>query len=274
MKIENILVANDVDEFIELLFKEVFEVRTQQYYKGELYEGFNIQLPKIKKSNFKEMNGIFKIFYMAESKAKKIFLGDNNKYDYENYRQQSREFVFEGLYSILHGEHNHKLEKDLQINSVENIKRIVTDKKLNSKFINYLLTFVELKLKNLSQSKSNPDFYFNPREGYKPIYYNYIDSEEENIQIEDNEEENKNGEITDYFFTNIFPSLSDNQQKFITKALEYGIRNQEIRDRRNRLLYNVDAVKNYKRNIRKRVSKIIKEDENIKNKNGRFIISK
>ena len=272
MKIENILVAKNVDEFIELLFREVFEVRTKQYYKGELYEGFNIQLPKIKKSNFKEMHGFFKMFYMAESKAKKIFLGDNNKYDYENYRQQSREFLFEGLYAVLHGKHNEKLENDLKINSVEDIKRIVQNKKLTIKFTNYILTFVQMKLRELSQSKSNPDFYYDPKEGYVPIYYNYIDSEEENIQIEDKGSENKSGEFTEYFFNNIFPSLSINQQMFIHDALEYGIFEQEIRDYKGKLLYDKDQIKNYKRNIRKRMDKILNEDTRILLKNNRFCI--
>ena len=273
MKIENILVAKNVDEFIELLFREVFEVRTKQYYKGELYEGFNIQLPKIKKSNFKEMHGFFKMFYMAESKAKKICLGDNNKYDYENYRQQSREFLFEGLYVVLHGKHNEKLENDLKINSVEDIKKIVQNKKLTIKFTNYILTFVQMKLRELSQSKANPDFYYDPKEGYVPIYYNYIDNEEENIQIEDNKgSENKSGEFTEYLFNNIFSSLAINQQMFIHDALEYSIFEQEIRDYKGKLLYDKDQIKNYKRNIRKKMDKVLNEDTHIQVKNNRFSI--
>ena len=272
MKIENILVAKNVDEFINLLFEEVFEVREQSFYDGELYYNYHVQLPKVQKKNFNNMHGFFKMFYIAESKSKKMCLGDNNKYDYENYKQQSREFLFEALHVVLHGKHNEKLENDLKINSVEDIKRIVQNKKLTIKFTNYILTFVQMKLRELSQSKANPDFYYDPKEGYVPIYYDYIDNEELNIQIEDKGSENKSGEFTEYFFNNIFPSLSINQQMFIHDALEYGIFEQEIRDYKGKILYNKDQIKNYKRNIRKRMDKILNEDKNIQLKNNRFSI--
>lgn len=272
MKIENILVAENVDELIELLFEEVLDVREQSYYDGELYYSYNVNLPKIKKSNFNTMHGFFKIFYIAESKAKKIFLGDNNKYDPENYKQQSREYLFLALDSVLHGEHNAKLEKDLKINSVDDVKKIIKNKKLTVKFTNYILTYVQMKLRELSQSKSNPDFTYDKNEGYIPIYYDYIDNEELNIQLEEKGNINKSGEFTEYFFRNIFPSFSMNQQKFIHDALEYGIFEQEVRNYKGELLYNTNQIKNYKRNIRKKMNSILEEDNNIELKNGRYVI--
>ena len=176
--IDEVLKKETVDEIIDEMCKQAYNVKLFTYHNIDRFEGIYIQLPYVPNSKFKSMHPFIKLFWNTQQKANKIVLGDTNKEDYENGRQEALLFLIESLQEVFNGCKNEKLEDALKIYSVDDIKRIARDKKLTRRLCNHILSCVENKVRKFTQKKSNPDFYYDSHnDKYVNVYYKYLDAD-------------------------------------------------------------------------------------------------
>ena len=259
--INDILRANTIDEIINIIFLSV-------YNQNESY-GYSIELKKMEKEEFNKLHRFYKLPFLVEKKAKDIILGETNISDNENRLQESRYILIKALKDIFTGSKNDKLENDLKINSIDDIKRIAKDKELTRRLCNYIFLYVELCLKTYTHKKDNPDYeYIRKDNQYKKINYVYLDKaidEDENkiIQIPYEEITNSTGEMTKYILKEYFKYLTNKQQIFVKNAIEFGIIDGKIRNYQNEILYTKQDIQYYKNSIKKNLEKKIEQDINI-----------
>lgn len=298
LEVDFLLQANSIDDLIERIFVGAYKVKYFDYYreKNRTSLGYYIDLPDLSKKKFDEMHSMYRLHYNCKKKISKIFLGDTNLNDYESNKAEIRLYLFEALKMVFNGEKNDRLEKSLQINSLDDIKRIIKSKNKSKKLCNYIITIVENKARNKSQQMDNPDFYYNKStKKYSAIYYNYLDNtsyeyEDERGRKQINKtwleldeksnimaEENKIGEFTTYIFENYINDevLTESQMRFIRTFLVYETRSDgAIYNDENVQLYSRQHVYKMKKEIKKRLIKKIQENEIIQeNEKGRMYLN-
>lgn len=272
--VEKCVKAKTIDEFIEKLYAEAYDVREVCYPNREEKIGIIMQLPKLKREAFNDLHPFFKMFYVAEKKSKKIFPGKIARSDREAYIQEARALLYATLKEMCCGVYNNKLEFFLQVHSMFSLYTISRNETLSNKFVGYILECVDLKLRKLSQSTENPDFSYNWRVGYNEMDYIYLDDENNNIDISDENYQNENGELTKYIYDCVFPKLTKKQKQFVENALKYNIIDSVIKDLEGNLLYSNKDVYNMKQLIKKKFAEIVENDPNIEFQNGRYILKK
>lgn len=297
LKLDFLLEATSIDDLIARIFEGGYKVKHFDYYKekNRTSLGYYISLDDLSKKQFDSMHPFYRLHYNCNKKISKIFLGDTNASDYENSKAEIRLYLFEALKIVFYGEKNDKLEKSLQINSLDDIKSIIKSQNKSKRLCNYIVTIVENKARKRSEQKDNPDFYYDStKQKYEAIYYNYLDNTDYMTKDEVGRdvinktwidldkkseiisEENKTGEFTTYIFENYINSevLTKFQLKFVSTFLMYETNSDgAIYDNENNQLYTKQHVYKMKQEIKKRLIKKIKEDEIINEKeNGRLFL--
>lgn len=297
LRVDFLLEANSIDDMIARIFEGGYKVKYFDYYKPKKRTslGYYISLDDLSKKQFDSMHSFYRLHYNCNKKISKIFLGDTNSSDYESNQAEIRLYLYEALRMVFYGENNDKLEKSLQINSLDDIKSIIKSQNKSKKLCNYIITIVENNAKYKSKQKDNPDFYYNhSTKKYESIYYNYLsntdyETEDERgmkvinktwLELDEKSnimsEENKTGEFATYIFENFMNSevLTDSQCRFVSTFLMYEISSDgAIYDDENNQLYSKQHVYKMKKEIKKRLLKKIEEDEIIKeNEKGRLTL--
>lgn len=298
LEVDFLLEANSIDDLIARIFEGAYKVKYFDYYKekNRTSLGYYIDLPDLSKKKFDEMHSMYRLHYNCKKKISKIFCGDTNLNDYESNKAEVRLYLFEALKMVFNGEKNDKLEKSLQINSLDDIKTIIKSKNKSKKLCNYIITIVENKARKKSQQIDNPDFYYNKStKKYESIYYNYLDNT--NYETEDERgrkvinktwleldeknkiisEENKTGEFATYIFSSYINDevLTESQMRFVRTFLMYETRSDgAIYNDENVQLYSRQHVYKMKKEIKKRLIKKIQENEIIQeNEKGRMYLN-
>lgn len=272
---KKLLNCQTIDEIISTIFEVAYNEKYMQVYDREIIDGYYIELKNLNPNKFDKLHPFYKLPFVAENKGKNIILGSTNESDYENRLQESRSILCSVLFDVFKGNKNDKLEDQLKISSVDDLKRIIADDRLSKKMYKYLIQYVSLSLRTYTHQKSNPDYSFSNNK-YEKIEYEYLDndSEESNpIQLEYKENDCKTGDMTTYILDTYFEYLTNKQKIFVNAAIEYGILNSCVRDYDNNVIYNINDIKKYKKNIKKRIEGMIENDRHIQqNASGRWII--
>lgn len=258
-----------MNEIIDKIFEKTYSVLEDEYYY--------IQLKSFRKQEFENLHCFYRLPYVVEQKAKKIITGENLSADYENRLQESRYILFDVLDQVFNGDKNEKLEKELRVDSLQDLQIIIKSESLSRKLCNYIITYVEISLRKYTQKKSNPDYYYYNNE-YVNVNYEYIDSENDSdySYLEKikycNTVEYGTGDLSKYILNSYMGDLTTKQQIFVKNFICYGAcLDGTIRDHDNKLLYSKQNVLRYKQCIRKRIEKKIDEDIHIDISNGRWI---
>lgn len=266
--------CNTVNEIIEEIFKKCLLVRYSKKDDGSELYGYYLSLRSLPKNKINKLSQIERLFYNASSKCSNTMLGLQNEADYQNYLAQSWLYIYECLLNVFTGAVNDKLNDDIKCYSLDDVKRILNDEKLCSQLCSYCITYVGLSFKTLSKSKSNPDYYI-ANGKYVPVKYNFVDDENSEIKYSDLFEEEhvkETGDLSCYILETYWDKLTRKQQLFSAVFLEFGVdKHGNICDLENRVLYIKQEVNGYKNAIRKRLEKLIAEDNHIDLVNGRFV---
>lgn len=264
----DLLSCQTVDEVIETIFEKSYCISEEDYYY--------MQLKNFHKEDFDNLHCFYRLSYIVEQKAKKIILGENLSVDYENRLQEGRYILFDVLDQVFNGDCNEKLEMELEINSLEDLKKIIKSELLSRRLCNYILQYVEISLRKYTQQKSNPDYYYYNNE-YVNINYEYVDAENDSDynpleKITYCSIEYGTGDMSRYILKTFMKDLTVKQQIFVKNYLLYEVCSDgAIRNHDNLLLYSKQNVLRYKQCIRKRLEKKIEEDLHIDISNGRWI---
>lgn len=272
--LKRLLECMTIDEIISCIFEVAYNEKYMQVNDKQIILGYYIELKNLNPNNFEKLHPFYKLPFVSESKAKKIILGSTNDSDSENRLAEVRSILCSVLFSVFNGCNNDKLEKELRINSVDDLKRIIENDRLSKKMYKYIIQYVDLKLRSYTHLTSNPDYYFSNNK-YEKIEYEYLDNDSEDketIQLVYEENDYRTGDMTNYIIDTYFEYLTNKQKLFVQKAIEYGILNQQISDHDNNIIYTKDDIKQYKRNIKKRIEGMIENDRYIQqNASGRWI---
>lgn len=281
-----VLAQNRIEDVIDNIFEQSYEIRDRDYRVNENHDsGFYIVLSDVSDSIFKSMHPIFRLHYLCENKVKKIMLGDTNNSDSQDKEGWSRLFVLESMYYIFNSKRNSSLEDELKINSIDDIKNILSDNQKSTKLANYILGEVENKARELTRNSSNPDYSWDSKEKkYVAIKYLYLDKSiktdsKEDIDtyelIEDKSyNEYSYSKLTKYIISNYFKYCTKKQKEFIGAYILYGVcPSGDICNLNNEIIYTKQQVNQFKNQIKKRLEKLIDDDLEIKlNKNNRWVL--
>lgn len=287
--IKKVLEKETINEMIEEIFNQVITVRNFEKNTSSL--GFYINLENVDE---KELHSIFKMFYICRKKAVKLIQGDINNADKEGNQSQVLEYIFIVFNNVFNGLKNDKLETALQINGVEDIRRILSDEKLSKRLANYMITYVELLIQTYIKRKDNPDFYVEKRK-YVPVYYNFIDDSNSNLKevLENAEYEfltgengeiltereidqlnNENSELTDYIITNYIDKITGKQKEYIDSFLKYSNNEKRLINHDNEIIYSSRSAYYFNSRLKEILEKLLEEDKNIKIINNKYSLEK
>lgn len=246
----------------------------QEIFGYYLLPKYNQNLSYEQLSNLPQLE---RIFVNVKAKAKKIY-GLTNACDFENQWQEGLMYLYQAMYSIFSGQAN--VEKDLIVNTVEDIYKITNDERLVKKLCSWCITFVDRCFKTFMKSKANPDYCYNNDNTYTPIDYLYLDNIDEDgndpyEQLEQDEYvEVEVGEVTEYVMENYIHTLTNKQKLFVQCYIWYQTNKQgHIEDENGNILYIKQEVRNYRLAIAKKLGKLIENDNMLRiNEHGRFTI--
>ena len=266
--------CNTVNEVIEEIFRSCLMIKYSKVDSESELFGFYLSLKSLPKAQIQRLEQLKRLFYNASTKASNTMLGLTNESDYYNYVSEGWMYIYECLSNVFTGAINDKLEDDIKCYSLDDVKRILNNEELCSKLCKYTITYVGLRFKTLSKSKSNPD-YFISNGKYVPIKYNYCDDENAEIKYSDlfqEEYTKETGDLSSYILETYWDSLTRKQQLFCKCLLEFSVDSHgNICDLENRVLYIKQEVNGYKNAIRKRLTKLIEQDTHIDMVNNRYV---
>lgn len=277
--------GNTIDEIIETIFSKCFSI---QYMKKdrdcEQVEGYYLSFNN--KEAAPNIKMLRQLFMNCKKRGGTIMLGETNASDYENTQAQTIEFIYTALKEIFEGKRNNKLNKELQINSIQDIHKILNDRMLLDQLCRYIYVEVTYKFKTHIQ-KANPDYYVdyqNNTKKFKPINYLYLDdTNEDNVSNYEltpiDEIIPTTGNLSSYILREYYDSLTNIQKIWVEAVLEYGLAHDgAVYDLDNNLLYTPQQCYQFKKTIKKRLDKKIKDDIHIdtttSNRRGRWIYHK
>lgn len=257
-------------EIIDEIFMQVYNCKTTYIHNKREVDGFNINLPALSYSKRNELHPLFNVFYNLEDKSKKIMLGDVNTLDVENTLQNIRLFIVEYLNELLDGKFNEKLEVDLRIRNLNDFRILLLDKNLSKKIAGHMFNCVVFKIRHIAESNANPDFAYiwdkiDKKMVYEKINKEYIDKKDENgdtLEIADEViEEDNSTTFIQYVIENYIHkgALTNKQQQFWNNCLQYGDKHKNLKH----VYKNESEIRQYKRQILKRLEQKLGNDENV-----------
>lgn len=283
LDINIVLKKESLESIVGSFFEQCYVIKDNdsRICKNHEDRGFYIDLVKVK--DIKDIHPFFKMHYICRTSAKNIFLSDTEMSDREDKEGWARLYLLESLKSVFAGDRNDKLEDELQINDVEDIKLILQSENKSKRLANYVLKEVENKLRALVKNKSNPNYSFNSKENkFEKIGYLYLDKSINDDESLDNHsrlldlslEGFNDSNLSGYICKNYLKYCTNIQKQFIGDFLMYGVAEDGcIYDLENKLLHRKQYILSFKKNIRDRLEKLINDDLEIeKNTYGRWIL--
>lgn len=266
-----------INEIITDIFKKGLVEKTSKIDKdGQELFGYYLICPNKSYEEIRELPQMERIFINAKTKALKIY-GNTMQSDFENQWSESLMYLYQAMYTVFSGQAN--VEKDLIVESVEDIHRIISNERLASKLCRYCITYVDMCFKTYMK-RYNVDYSYDGT-NYTKINYYYLDEpnddgtnrHEELGSTEDNIEE-QIGEVAEYVMANYMDKLTDKQKLFVNCYLWFGQNKQgHIEDNFGNILYIKQEYQNYRRAIGVKLSKLIEKDNHLRiNEYGRFIL--
>lgn len=269
-----------INEIITDIYRQGLKEQMSKIVDGQEIFGYYL-LPKYNQNlSYEQLSSLpqlERIFVNVKAKAKKIY-GLTNACDSENQWQEGLMYLYQAFYSVFSGMAN--VEKDLVVNTVEDIYRIINNEKLVKKLCSFCIVYVDRCFKTFMKSKSNPDYCYNNDNTYTPIDYLYLDNIDEDgndpyEQLEQDEYvEVEVGEVTEYVMENYIHTLTNKQKLFVQCYIWYQTNRQgHIEDENGNILYIKQEVRNYRLAIAKKLGKLIENDNMLRiNEHGRFTI--
>ena len=253
-----------IDSIIRQLYKDCLIIsESKKERNAEMIYGHYISL------NTKELEGtkeIFRrLFINCNKCGRRVMLGESNASDVENILGMTLEFIYVALKEVFTGARNEKLNKALQVNSIEDINNILEDKYLATQLSKYIFVEVQNKFKAHIQV-GNPDFEIYSEDGvrkFKPIKKVYISENKEEILVSE-EEKARTGSLTNHIFTQYREKLTKKQQQWVDTVLEYGFgKDGATYNHQNELIYSKQLNNEYIKTIRERLLPWIETDQHI-----------
>ena len=254
------------NEIITELFKEGLEERFSKIDKdGTELQGYYLLNPSRKYYEIKNMKQLKRIFVNIKKKASGIY-GETMESDFENQLSEAYMYLYMAFDEIFSGRAN--VEADLQVETIEDIYRIINNEALASKLCRWCITYVDMKFKTYMKT-SSVDFHYNSDGTYTKIDYYYLDQENEDGTSryeelgEVEQYEYSNEDLVDYVFENYVNLLTSKQQLFMQCYSWFETNAQgHIEDNFGNIIYLKQEVRNYKVAICKKLLKLMKEDSN------------
>jgi hypothetical protein len=261
-----------INHYITQIFENGLKITYDKYSDGETLQGYYL-MPKYNENNLDynqltQMKQLERIFVNLKAKARKMY-GNTNKADFENQWAEALAYLTEALINVFSG--TAKVEEALQVESADDIIRIISTEKLASKLCRYCITYVDLKFKTLMKSKGNPDYYRTSK-GYEPISYYYLDDtnddgltsyEELDLQ-EQAHNAYETGPLTDYILESYVDLLTHKQQLFCQCFIWFGKDKQgHISTEDGIILYNKQEVIGYNKKIKGKILSFAQDDLNL-----------
>ena len=274
--------GNTVEEIINNIFMEVLTVKTFKKPRGgeDLY-GFYAELPSRNGKDVMDLELIQRLFYNCKSLANQKVMGLNNACDSENTFAQMLEYMFIILNDYFNGKYNEQVNlEELQVYDVDDIYRIFNDEELLDCFCKFVYGVMNNKFRDYVKT-GNPDFYYNTtNQEFQSINYLYLDAQvdEEYSNLHDiiskEEFEKHTGNLTTYIFSNYWNNMTKAQQQWCNAVIDFGIQSDGSvwNLDTNELLYSPQQCYQFKKQIKKRLEKLIKDDVHINENNNRWTL--
>ena len=267
-----------INEIITDIYKKGLIERTSKIDKdGQELFGYYLICPNRSYGEIRELPQMERIFINCRTKALKIY-GNTMQSDFENQFSESLMYLYQAMYSVFSGQAN--VERDLIVENIEDIHRIIGNEKLASKLCKYCITYVDMCFRTYMK-KYNVDYSYDGT-NYTKINYYYLDEpnedgtnrHEELGSTEDNNIEEQIGELSGYIMDNYFDKLTNKQKLFIQCYLWFGQNKQgHIEDMNGNILYIKQEYQNYRRAIGVKLLKLIEKDNHLRiNEHGRFVL--
>ena len=258
--ISKVLEKQSVNDLIAELWEQAFDkIYYVKHSNTKECDTYILRLGNIKGEEFNHLHSFFMLFYLVRKKCNAIMLGETNKSDYENNQFEAYAFLYQGLKEVFSGIRNESLEDELKIFCIEDVKRIMNDKRLSKEMCSYILTYVENKLR-YSIRKGNPDFdFYNGK--FTSVTYHYLDDDGNKLNLDDiiTEYHEENSEFTRMIFEKFLNDkefLTENQYRFINNYLEFGRRTDGcIYDLEENLLHNRFDCRRFLQQLKKKLEK-------------------
>ena len=266
-----------INEIITNIFKQgLIEKTTKIDRDGEIF-GYYLICPNRSYEEIRELPQMERIFVNCRTKASKIY-GQTMASDFENQFSESLMYLYQAMYSVFTGQAN--VEKDLVVETVEDIHRIIGNERLASKLCRYCITYVDMCFRTYMK-KYNVDYSYDGT-NYTKINYYYLDEPNEDgtnkyeeIGNTDNDNiEEQIGEVAEYVIANYFDKLTDKQKLFVRCYLWFDKNKKgDIEDNFGNILYIKQEYQNYRKAIGAKLSKLIEKDNHLRiNEYGRFVL--
>ena len=266
-----------INEIITDIFKKGLVEKTSKIDKdGQELFGYYLICPNKSYGEIKKLPQLERIFINTKTKALKIY-GQTMASDFENQFSEGLMYLYQAFYSVFSGQAN--VEKDLIVENIEDIHRIIGNERLVKKLCSWCITFVDRNFKTYMK-RYNVDYSYDGT-NYTKINYYYLDEpnedgtnrHEELGSTEDNIEE-QIGEVAEYVMANYMDKLTDKQKLFVNCYLWFGQNKQgHIEDNFGNILYIKQEYQNYRRAIGVKLSKLIEKDNHLRiNEHGRFVL--
>ena len=269
-----------INEIITDIYRKGLIEKTSKIDKdGQELFGYYLICPNKSYEEIRELPQMERIFINAKTKALKIY-GQTMASDFENQFSEGLMYLYQAFYSVFSGQAN--VEKDLIVENIKDIHRIIGNEKLASKLCKYCITYVDMCFRTYMK-RYNVDYNYDGT-NYTKINYFYLDepnedgtnrheelgSTEDNIDIEE-----QIGEVAEYVMSNYFDNKLTNKQKlFVQCYLWFGQNKQgHIEDNFGNILYIKQEYQNYRKAIGAKLSKLIENDNHLRiNEYGRFVL--
>lgn len=269
-----------INEIITDIYRKGLIEKTSKIDKdGQELFGYYLICPNKSYQEIKSLPQLERIFVNTKTKALKIY-GQTMASDFENQFSEGLMYLYQAFYSVFSGQAN--VEKDLIVENIEDIHRIIGNERLASKLCRYCITYVDMCFRTYMK-RYNVDYNYDGT-NYTKINYFYLDepnedgtnrheelgSTEDNIDIEE-----QIGEVAEYVMSNYFDNKLTNKQKlFVQCYLWFGQNKQgHIEDNFGNILYIKQEYQNYRKAIGAKLSKLIENDNHLRiNEYGRFVL--
>ena len=255
------------EEIISKIFEQALDISYQRNSReGDTY-GYYLSLKSVPSEQINGLPQLIRLFYNAQSKGNKRMLGGTCSTDRENTFGEALSYIYECLYNVFSG-NLERLGERLICKSLDDVKALLNDDKAVRELCSYCIVYVDRRFMSYCKTGANPDYYYEAKDNaHKRIDYFYLDDmgDSEHNRYELLEESlfvEETGEITEYILDNYMGRLTSKEQLFCQCWLTFGQRKSgDIRDLEERVLYSRQDSYKYRKQIKNKILKMLKDDE-------------